>query len=87
VNNAVEQTIGDVVCLCDANVMFELDTLDNLVATLSDPNVGAVIGDVILFSTERNLDAPLGKFRFGRLCDVIQQAEVSSLQETTEVPA
>jgi polysaccharide deacetylase family protein (PEP-CTERM system associated) len=42
---------------------------------------------VNLSSTERKLDALLGKFRFGRLCDVIQQAEVSSLQETTEVPA
>ena len=42
---------------------------------------------VNLSSTQRKLDALLGKFRFGRICDVIQQAEVSSLQEATEVPA
>ncbi|MCH8048440.1 MAG: DUF3473 domain-containing protein [Planctomycetes bacterium] len=42
---------------------------------------------VNLSSTERKLDALLGKFRFGRLCDVIQQAEVSSLPSTAEVSA
>ncbi len=42
---------------------------------------------VNLSSTERKLEALLGKFRFGRLCDVIQQAEVSSLQATAEVSA
>ena len=36
---------------------------------------------VNLSSTQSKLDALLEKFRFGRLCDVIQQAEDSSLQE------
>ena len=42
---------------------------------------------VNLSSTERKLEALLGNFRFGRLCDVIQQAEVSLLQATAEVSA
>ena len=42
---------------------------------------------VNLSSTERKLDALLRSFRFGRLCDVIQQAEVSSLQEPAEISA
>jgi cellulose synthase/poly-beta-1,6-N-acetylglucosamine synthase-like glycosyltransferase len=54
VNNAVEQATGDVVCLCDANVMFEPDALDKLVARLGDPNVGAVTGDVRIASHESN---------------------------------
>ncbi len=54
VNDAVGQARGDVVCLCDANVMFEPDALEKLVARLGDPKVGAVTGEVRIASHESN---------------------------------
>jgi len=53
-NRAVGRASGEVLCLCDANVIFEPDALKVLVARLADPNVGAVTGDVRLASHESN---------------------------------
>ncbi|NQU25303.1 MAG: glycosyltransferase family 2 protein [Candidatus Nealsonbacteria bacterium] len=53
-NDAVEAAAGDVLCLCDANVMFRPDAIKRLLAGLDDPNVGAVSGDVRLASEESN---------------------------------
>ncbi|MCA9138940.1 MAG: glycosyltransferase family 2 protein [Planctomycetales bacterium] len=50
INDAIERSTGDVICLCDANVMFATDALKRLVARLSEPGVGAVSGDVRLDS-------------------------------------
>ncbi len=52
VNDAVKECHGEVLCLCDANVMFQPDALRRLVARLADPEVGAVTGDVRLASEE-----------------------------------
>ena len=49
-NDGVRQAAGDVLCLCDANVMFRPDALKRLVSRLDDPGVGAVTGDVQLES-------------------------------------
>ena len=54
VNDAVAAASGDVLCLCDANVMFRFDALKALVQRLADPGVGAVTGDVRLASDEAN---------------------------------
>ena len=54
VNDAVDMATGDVICLCDANVMFFPDALRVLVAQLADPSVGAATGDVRLASEEAN---------------------------------
>ena len=51
-NDAVREAAGDVLCVCDANVMFRADALKRLVARLDDPEVGAVSGDVRLKSEE-----------------------------------
>jgi biofilm PGA synthesis N-glycosyltransferase PgaC len=49
-NEAIERAGGDVLCLCDANVMFRSDALRILVNWLREPRVGAVTGDVRLQS-------------------------------------
>ncbi len=54
VNDAEEVSKGDVLFLCDANVMFRDDALQRLVSRLADPEVGAVTGDVRLESEEAN---------------------------------
>ncbi len=52
VNDAVRESAGDILCLCDANVMFRPDALSYLVTRLNSPRVGAVSGDVRLASEE-----------------------------------
>jgi cellulose synthase/poly-beta-1,6-N-acetylglucosamine synthase-like glycosyltransferase len=54
VNDAVAAAQGDVLCLCDANVIFHPDALRLLVARLQDGRVGAASGDVRLASEESN---------------------------------
>ncbi len=53
-NDAVAAARGEVICLCDANVMFQRDALRRLVDRLADPGIGAVSGDVRLASHESN---------------------------------
>jgi cellulose synthase/poly-beta-1,6-N-acetylglucosamine synthase-like glycosyltransferase len=49
-NEAIERASGEVLCLCDANVMFRREALRTLVDWLREPQVGAVTGDVRLQS-------------------------------------
>lgn len=53
-NDAVQQARGEVLCFCDANVMFRPDALRKLVSRLREERVGAVSGDVRLQSDESN---------------------------------
>jgi poly-beta-1,6-N-acetyl-D-glucosamine synthase len=51
-NEAVHSSRGEVLCLCDANVMFHPNVLQLMVSWLQDPQVGAVTGDVQLQSSD-----------------------------------
>ena len=51
-NETIERASGEVLCLCDANVMFQSDALRRLVDWLREPQVGAVSGDVRLQSAD-----------------------------------
>lgn len=53
-NDAVAAARGNLLCLCDTNVMFHPDALKKMAARLEDPTVGAVSGDVRLASDESN---------------------------------
>ena len=52
VADAVAVSSGEILCLCDANVMFRQDALWRLVARLSSKDVGGVTGDVRLQSEQ-----------------------------------
>ncbi len=56
-NDAVSKAQGEVVCLCDANVLFESNALRWLVSRLQDSRIGAVTGDVRLTSEDANFAA------------------------------
>jgi cellulose synthase/poly-beta-1,6-N-acetylglucosamine synthase-like glycosyltransferase len=56
-NRAIPAAAGEIVVLCDANVMFLPDALTRLVRHFADPMVGAVTGDVRIKSE----DAPFGE--------------------------
>jgi cellulose synthase/poly-beta-1,6-N-acetylglucosamine synthase-like glycosyltransferase len=56
-NRTVPDAEGDIVILCDANVMFQPDALRRLLRHFADPAVGAVTGDVRI----RSADAPFGQ--------------------------
>ena len=51
-NLGVARSSGELICLCDANVMFRPDALRRMVARFADPRVGAVTGDVRLVSEQ-----------------------------------
>jgi cellulose synthase/poly-beta-1,6-N-acetylglucosamine synthase-like glycosyltransferase len=57
VNDAAAVAQGEVLCLCDANVLFRSDALGRLVSQLADPRIGAASGDVRLMSHESNFGA------------------------------
>jgi cellulose synthase/poly-beta-1,6-N-acetylglucosamine synthase-like glycosyltransferase len=56
-NLTVPQARGEIIVLCDANVMFLPDAVRRLVRHFADPAVGAVTGDVRI----RSADAPFGE--------------------------
>ena len=56
-NRAIPEARGEIVVLCDANVMFDPDAISRMVAHFADPKVGAVSGDVRI----RSEDAPFGE--------------------------
>ncbi|MBX3441605.1 MAG: glycosyltransferase family 2 protein [Planctomyces sp.] len=76
-NAAAAQARGDVLCLCDANVLFRPDALRRMVAHFDDPRIGAVTGDVRIASEESDFETgersyysierriQLGESRFG----------------------
>ena len=73
VNDAIRQAAGEIVCVCDANVMFRPEALKRLVARLDDPQVGAASGDVRLASEES--DFAEGESAYYRLERTVQRAE------------
>lgn len=56
-NDAVTSAAHDILCLCDANVMFQPLALKKLVMALLQPNVGAATGCVVLASEDANFGA------------------------------
>jgi cellulose synthase/poly-beta-1,6-N-acetylglucosamine synthase-like glycosyltransferase len=56
-NRAIPAASGEIVVLCDANVMFLPDALTRLVRHFADPRIGAVTGDVRI----RSEDATFGE--------------------------
>lgn len=52
VADAVDQSNGEILCLCDANVMFESDAIWKLVSRLIVEQAGGVTGDVRLQSSD-----------------------------------
>lgn len=62
VARAIALATGDIVCLCDANVMFARDAVWKLVERLADPQVGAVSGDVRLISEMQGMEQGEGLF-------------------------
>lgn len=62
VARAIALAGGEVVCLCDANVMFALDAIRKLVDRLADPMVGAASGDVRLVSEMQGMEQGEGLF-------------------------
>lgn len=59
---AIALASGEIVCLCDANVMFAKDAITKLVDRLADPQVGAVSGDVQLVSEMQGMEQGEGLF-------------------------
>jgi len=55
--DAVRGAGGEVLCLCDANVMFRPDALRILAGRLAGPDVGAATGQVRIASDESNFGA------------------------------
>lgn len=72
-NAAVAEATGDIVCLCDANVMFRPDAITRLVERFGEPGVGAVTGDVRLASYESDFGA--GETIFYEMERQIQRGE------------
>jgi cellulose synthase/poly-beta-1,6-N-acetylglucosamine synthase-like glycosyltransferase len=72
-NAAVEVSTGDVLCLCDANVLFRPDALKALVTHYEDPEIGAVSGDVQLASEESDFE--IGEGAYYRLERAVQLGE------------
>lgn len=50
-NDLVGKARGDLVVFSDANSLFRVDTLQNLVRPFSDPDVGAASGELVLTSS------------------------------------
>jgi len=73
VNDAAARACGDVLCLCDANVMFAPDALRRLVQPLQDPTVGAVTGTVVIASEDSNFEH--GEKLYYHLERTVQTAE------------
>jgi len=73
VNHAVARAPGEVLCLCDANVMFQPDAVRRLVRRLEDPRVGAASADVCLASDQS--DFGQGEKAYYRLERCVQLGE------------
>jgi cellulose synthase/poly-beta-1,6-N-acetylglucosamine synthase-like glycosyltransferase len=72
-SDAAREAAGEVLCVCDANVMFRPDALKRLVARLDDPRIGAVSGDVRLASEESDFGE--GESAYYRVERRVQLAE------------
>jgi cellulose synthase/poly-beta-1,6-N-acetylglucosamine synthase-like glycosyltransferase len=72
-NDAIVASRHAIICLCDANVMFEPAALRRLVAHLADGRLGAASGEVRIASHESNFGQ--GESSYYRIERKIQQAE------------
>lgn len=72
-NDLVDRATGDILLLCDANVMFRPDALRHLASWFADPNVGMVTGDVRLASHESSFGE--GESLYYRIERAIQLGE------------
>ncbi|EMI16524.1 glycosyl transferase family 2 [Rhodopirellula maiorica SM1] len=72
-NETIAKSSGEVLFLCDANVMFDPHALKRLVAHLGNPAIGAVTGDVRLESHEANFGE--GESAYYKLERAIQLGE------------
>ncbi len=54
-NTGIGHLAGEIVVFTDANVMFEPDALGKLVAYFADPQIGGVVGNVILRSADGSI--------------------------------
>ena len=72
-NDAAAAASGELLCLCDANVMFRPDALKRMVARLDDERVGAASGDVRLMSQESNFGE--GEAFYYRIERALQSSE------------
>ena len=72
-NDATGMAAHDILCLCDANVMFRPDALRKLVRNFANEKIGAVTGDVQLASEESNFGS--GESFYYRIERGLQLAE------------
>ncbi len=72
-NETIAKSKGEVLFLCDANVMFDPQALKRLVAHFGTPAIGAVTGDVRLESHEANFGE--GESTYYKLERAIQLGE------------
>jgi len=75
VADAVAQSSSEILCLCDANVLFQPDALWRLVSRLTCQNAGAVTGDVQLQSEKSSFG--FGEMLYYQLERCIQRGESS----------
>ncbi len=73
ITEAVANCASSIVCLTDANVLFHRDALRWLIAPLTDPQVGAVSGDVRLVGGDERLTP--GESLYYRMERAIQLGE------------
>ena len=71
--DAVAKSRSDILCLCDANVMFQPDALWRLVSRLLSRNAGGVTGDVRLQSEKSSFG--LGEMLYYQVERSIQRGE------------
>ncbi|MGD9857363.1 MAG: glycosyltransferase family 2 protein [Planctomycetaceae bacterium] len=72
-NDAVAACHGEIICLCDANVMFRPDAVRTMAAHFVDPTIGAVTGDVRLASEQSDFGE--GEGRYYKLERAVQLGE------------
>lgn len=71
-NTGMAHLSGTIVVFTDANVIFEPDALQKLVAYFADPKVGCVVGNVILKSADGSI---AGEGVYSRYEKAVQTAE------------
>jgi cellulose synthase/poly-beta-1,6-N-acetylglucosamine synthase-like glycosyltransferase len=79
-NLLASRATGDVILFTDANVMLDMDCLDNLRRTFEDPEIGCVCGNLIYTNGKDSVTASTGSL-YWRLEEGIKRLE----QETGSV--
>lgn len=79
-NLLASRATGDVILFTDANVMLDMDCLDNLRRTFEDPEIGCVCGNLIYTNGKDSVTASTGSL-YWRLEESVKRLE----QETGSV--